>query len=212
MALRPSERIGSVGGAGARLREERERLGLSLSAFAEKVGVHRNTQTNYETGKRDFDQRYVMAAKALGVDLPYLLDGIRNEEVAVIETKMNLASAVLVSLGYSDADPENIDKVVSALIDLHELSPSGESDEYETKLRAAADALVFASPVMQAGGGLDSALLASVVEGVERSALAAGVTIQPARKAQAITMLYRAFRSSGKVDLAMIQDAVMLAA
>ncbi len=212
MARKPFERVGIVGGAGGRLREERERLGISLSAFAEKVGVHRNTQTNYELGKREFDQAYVMAVKGLGVDLPYLLDGMKSEEVVEIETRMDLAKAVLASLGYPDEGPTGLNGIVSALISMHELSPGGDSDIYENRLLAIASTLVNASPVIQGGGGLDSALLASVIEGVEDAALSGGQTIQPARKAQAITMLYRAFRSSGKIDPAMIRDAVRLAA
>jgi transcriptional regulator with XRE-family HTH domain len=211
MARKTTERIGSAGGAGTRLRKERERLCLSLTDFAAKVGVHRNTQTNYELGKREFDQAYVLAVQAVGVDIPYLLDGMRSEEVAAVETRSNLAAAVLHSLGYSDEDSEHIDDVVSALIDLHELSFGSSSDEYSTKLRAAAEILVLESPVMRAGFMLDSTLLASVIEGVEDAALAAGVTIQPNRKAQAITMLYRAFLASGKVDPAMTHDAVKLA-
>jgi len=211
MPRKSFETVGSVVGAGARLREERTRLGLSLSAFAEKAGVHRNTQTNYELGKREFDQAYVMAVKGLGVDLPYLLDGMKSHEVVEIETRMDLAKAVLASLGYPDEGPTGLGGIVSALVNVHELSPGGDSDTYANRLQAIASTLVLASPVIQ-GGGLDSALLASVIEGVEDAALSVGMAIQPARKAQAVTMLYRAFRSSGKVDPAMIQDAVRLAA
>lgn len=194
------------------MREERERLGISLSAFAEKVGVHRNTQTNYELGKREFDQAYVMAVKELGVDLPYLLDGMKSEEVVEIETRMDLAKAVLASLGYPDEGPTGLDGIVSSLVNVHELSPGGDSAIYENRLLAIASTLVNASPAIQGGVGLDSALLASVIEGVEDAALSAGLAIHPTRKAQAITMLYRAFRSSGKIDPDMIRDAVRLAA
>ena len=54
--------------SGARLREERMRLKLSQEAFAEKVGVHRRTQLNYEAGEREPDAAYYEAAASLGID------------------------------------------------------------------------------------------------------------------------------------------------
>lgn len=61
---------------GGRLREERLRLGLSLVEFARRVGVHRNTQTNYESGQREPDEAYYKTISTLGVSLTY----IHNEE------------------------------------------------------------------------------------------------------------------------------------
>jgi len=61
--------------AGARLREERQRLKLSQEAFAEQVGVHRRTQVNYESGEREPDDAYYQAAARLGVSLSYVLEG-----------------------------------------------------------------------------------------------------------------------------------------
>lgn len=59
-----------------RLREERERLGFkSQTAFAEKVGCHPKSQTNYETGKRSPDAAYLSAIAAAGADVQYILTG-----------------------------------------------------------------------------------------------------------------------------------------
>ena len=44
---------------GARIREERLRLGLSQAAFAKLLGVHRRTQINYEHGERKPDTDYL---------------------------------------------------------------------------------------------------------------------------------------------------------
>lgn len=62
---------------GERLKEERRRLGMSKVEFAKRVGVHRNTQTNYESGEREPDADYLEAAEKLGVSLSYILDGER---------------------------------------------------------------------------------------------------------------------------------------
>lgn len=205
-----SELIGAAGGAGDRLREERERLGFTLSAFAQKLGVHRNTQTNYELGKRGFDQAYVTAVKALGVDVPYLLDGVRGEWLVRSETESDLALAVLEALGYAGGARESLDKVVDQLAQLHELA-AGAAVPDTDKFRVAAETLVHASPLVSAGGALNTSLLAAVIEGVETASQDTGVLLTPVKKAQAISMLYRAFRSSGEVDQGTVKDAVALA-
>ena len=61
-----------------RLRAERERLGLTQSAFGEACGVGKNSQINYETEKRSPDAAYLMAAAELGVDVLYVLTGERS--------------------------------------------------------------------------------------------------------------------------------------
>jgi transcriptional regulator with XRE-family HTH domain len=61
---------------GERLKYERARLGFGLSEFAARVGVHRNTQRNYESGAREPDAKYCHAAAAVGVDITFVLSGI----------------------------------------------------------------------------------------------------------------------------------------
>lgn len=60
---------------GARLREERERLGLTQVQFAKLAGVRRVAQYLYETGDRSPTVSYLLSAKDAGVDLTYLLLG-----------------------------------------------------------------------------------------------------------------------------------------
>ncbi|WP_310793976.1 helix-turn-helix transcriptional regulator [Paraburkholderia sp. BL23I1N1] len=74
--------------SGARLREERMRLKLSQEAFAERVGVHRRTQVNYEAGEREPDVAYYEAAASLGIDLPYVLEGDRIEKLPALAAKV----------------------------------------------------------------------------------------------------------------------------
>jgi transcriptional regulator with XRE-family HTH domain len=68
---------------GERLREERERLGLSQSDFAEiaqKMGVSgatRQSQSNYEKGKQTPAVTYLAAIASSGADVQYILTGIR---------------------------------------------------------------------------------------------------------------------------------------
>lgn len=62
---------------GDRLREERERLGLSQGAFGEVGGVKANAQGNYEKGERFPDAAYLAAVAEKGVDVLYVVTGER---------------------------------------------------------------------------------------------------------------------------------------
>ncbi|MGB3316043.1 MAG: helix-turn-helix domain-containing protein [Albidovulum sp.] len=62
-----------------RLREERERLGLSQEAFAALGGQKRLSQTRYERGERVPDSNYLAALSRAGVDVHYVLTGRRSE-------------------------------------------------------------------------------------------------------------------------------------
>lgn len=64
---------------GVRLRDERKRLGLSGEALGEIGGVKKIAQSNYETGKRYPDARYLMAIGEAGVDVAYVLTGVSGQ-------------------------------------------------------------------------------------------------------------------------------------
>ncbi len=63
---------------GARLREERSRLGLDQVQFAQSGGVKVVAQSNYENDKRSPDAQYLASVAALGVDVHYVLTGTRG--------------------------------------------------------------------------------------------------------------------------------------
>ena len=66
---------------GERLKEERRRLGYSVIEFANMLGIHRNTQGNYEAG-REPPEDYLAAAKEVGVDVAFVIGGERLSHVA----------------------------------------------------------------------------------------------------------------------------------
>ncbi len=72
-------------GVGDRLKSERLRLGLSQEIFAERCGVKKLTQYNYEKSERHPDAGYLIAAKALGVDLNYVMTGDRSDEASALD-------------------------------------------------------------------------------------------------------------------------------
>lgn len=67
-------------GVSERLREERDRKGLTQLEFATLVGVSRGTQKNYELGAAvgAMDLKYLAALEANGVDATYVLTGQRT--------------------------------------------------------------------------------------------------------------------------------------
>lgn len=65
---------------GMRLREERERLGLSQPAMGEIGGVKKLTQLNYEKGERSPDATYLSAISKFGADIQFIVTGIRSAE------------------------------------------------------------------------------------------------------------------------------------
>ena len=64
---------------GARLVEERKRLGLNQDAMAANAGVAKSTYCNYEAGKRAPDALCLQRLEAVGADVLYILSGKRPE-------------------------------------------------------------------------------------------------------------------------------------
>jgi transcriptional regulator with XRE-family HTH domain len=68
---------------GRRLREERERLGMTQTEFSAVAQATRQTQSNYEKGERAPDALYLAAIVSIGVDVQYILTGLRAAGVKV---------------------------------------------------------------------------------------------------------------------------------
>ncbi|EHF9643861.1 helix-turn-helix transcriptional regulator [Salmonella enterica] len=63
---------------GQRLREERERLGLSQSTMGEIGGVKKWTQIKYEKGDSSPDSVYLALLSKFGLDIQYVVVGERS--------------------------------------------------------------------------------------------------------------------------------------
>lgn len=76
-----------------RLKEERKRLGMNQTQFAELAGTTKNSQLNYEKGNVCPSATYLAAIAAAGVDVQYVLTGRRSSEpVLTPEEKAVLAA------------------------------------------------------------------------------------------------------------------------
>lgn len=63
---------------GARLREERERLGMNQDGFAAAGGVGKRALIHYEKNERSPDATFLAAVSAVGADVLYILTGQRQ--------------------------------------------------------------------------------------------------------------------------------------
>lgn len=63
---------------GKRIKEERKRLGLTQSSFAEHGGVILRSQVNYEQGKRLPDAGYLAKIAEIGADILYIITDKRT--------------------------------------------------------------------------------------------------------------------------------------
>lgn len=186
---------------GKRLKQEREGLGLSQAEFAQKMGIHRNTQVRYENGLREPDTVYLENLRRFGVDVDYVLTGetsFEKEAMNVVAALGYALKAVSNRLGTKD---EAFDALYERALEAPDTCVPGNHGF---------DVLVDG---MFEGCRLevDGALLVSILEGVEGATRTTKAKLTPAKKAQAVVMLYRAFKASGKADPAMIEEAVRLA-
>ncbi|UVM06402.1 helix-turn-helix domain-containing protein [Pseudomonas laurylsulfatiphila] len=99
---------------GARLREERTRLGVSQTELAVACGIAKNTQLNYEKDERSPDAKYLSAAEALGMDVYYVLVGkhfpVSPDQLSPFEIEM---LSYLKDL--SDYDKETLRRMAAAM-------------------------------------------------------------------------------------------------
>lgn len=65
-----------------RLRAERQRCNLRSAELAEAAGVSKTTQINYENGTRAPDANYLAAAAKVGLDVLFVVTGVRSTAIA----------------------------------------------------------------------------------------------------------------------------------
>lgn len=69
--------------SGERLKEERERLKYTQISFSEIAGISSRAQINYEKGERTPDGNYLAEITKIGVDVMYVLTGVRSQPATV---------------------------------------------------------------------------------------------------------------------------------
>lgn len=193
---------------GERLREERERLGFSQTAFGEIGGVKKLAQLNYEKNERLPSVTYLdNLRKNTLIDVGYILGGLRDNN----ERKHLMAESLvncLIAIGL-DIDPESFSSAIGEAYN-HEvadfLDEPTVNDKFTTVNNLIDDAINSSSRI------INFDLLESVVTELETILITSELKVTPERKAAAIAMLYRSFKPIGKIDKKMISDTIQLAA
>jgi transcriptional regulator with XRE-family HTH domain len=86
--------MGNFVDIGSRLKDERELLKLNQEDFAALGGVGRKTQFNYESGERAPDGAYLAALAQHGVDVQYILTGLRASTLTALHEASQEAAAM----------------------------------------------------------------------------------------------------------------------
>src|SRR5437868_10618246 len=82
-------------GIGARLKEERMRIGLSQAEIAALGGLSNKTQLGYESDVRSPDANYLAALAKVGVDVLYVITGERSVQSALPQDVADIVDSVL---------------------------------------------------------------------------------------------------------------------
>lgn len=178
---------------GARIRQIRERRKLSQADFAELAGVTARAQRNYESGLRTPNIDYLAMLAIADVDIGFILSGLesRHTERADADAFAWLSE----HLGL----PFTFQIEVSTTVAMFR---HGEIDAVEKGRRLAAALAQYRI------GVLDADLLAGILAAID----AEGPGLPQKKKAGIASLLYRAFRHSGQIDLVAVREAVALTA
>jgi transcriptional regulator with XRE-family HTH domain len=120
-------------GFGARLAEERKRLGLKQAEFASLVGTDVPKQSLYENDRRELRADYLSRLAAAKVDVVYVLTAKRSEGAWLGEDASQLLSAYL-------ALPDDLQEAVLRLVgDLNRHFDSGSRTLHSGRLEYRAE-------------------------------------------------------------------------
>lgn len=200
---------------GKRLKEERERLGLSQEKFGAACGIGKTTQYLYERGERHPGTLYLDAAEKLGVDTHYVFTGTRKgKDWAYARAYSRMLYAVEMLLGLEE---KRLEHLATELVELDDKAdwfgdnPDKTDDRsvnFEPWMARFQDWLGSASKVERC---VDVTLLARLVDAVEREATAAQVELASEKALRAALMLYQGAKEGGEIDPRRVADAVKLA-
>ena len=206
--------VSKSGVVGGRLRQERERLCLSQSLFAGKVGVSRMTQGNYETGKRSPDALYLWAAHESGVDVGYVVTGTRAAPPDFYRmATVFLLESVEKKTGFAE---DVLSFVIQAIADAaaYEWTADGLSTPRDhSQLAHMGDFIPLADLDAMIAALYENARLLRDIFGVIHDTLAfdPSLHMEGGKRLGLVLMLFRAFRASGEVDRDLVAEAIRLA-
>lgn len=104
---------------GDRLREERERLGLSQVALADACGVTMRSLRNYEKNDRQPDASFLASLASTGADVLYILTGQRSAAAPPAPPLKPEEAALLDNYRHSPEEQQRLLRATSAAFAQH---------------------------------------------------------------------------------------------
>lgn len=199
---------------GDRLTEERQRLGFTQAEFAKKIGISRNSQVNYEAGKREPGVGYLETVGKLGIDVSYITTGIKLAvDTMEYRVLVKMLDEIGTALGFNkelwDCYGTLLGQEIRLLPEV--FIPGFENAYVETQNDRIEEALNASILKKIKHGTLNEKLLVGVLKGIDTATSKLRVTLSPEKKAKATVLLYRTFAQAGKIDHSAINDVVRLA-
>lgn len=178
---------------GKRLKEERERLGLTQAKFAEACGVGRTAQFNYERGEREPSWSYISAAEKIGVDVLYIFTGMHSgKDFALANAYSRMIYTVEMLLGLQEGSLEMLAKEAVDLqgkeVQMMEQPGTVESISYgdwHDKV------IAWLGTSRKPERCIDAVLLARLLDSVDQTSARLGFSLSTEKRIRAALMLYR---------------------
>lgn len=200
---------------GKRLKEERERLGMTQQVFGEACGVGKTTQYMYERGDRHPGSLYLDAAEKLGVDLHYVFTATRaGKDWKYARAYNRMLYTLEMFLGLEE---KRLEGLVKELVEIDD--GANWFNETPDAPRASVDYNPWMENVLRWLGTatkiescVDVSLLAKLEDAVTKAADQAGVTLASEKRLRAAILLYQDVKENGgQIDPRRVADAVKLA-
>lgn len=200
---------------GKRLKEERERLGMTQQVFGEACGVGKTTQYMYERGDRHPGSLYLDAAEKLGIDVHYVFTATKSGKdwrYARAYDRMLYTFEMFLGL-----EEKRLEPLVKELVEINDQAnwfnenPGVQppSIDYGVWMEHFLDWLGTATKIENC---IDAGLLAQLDDAVTQTAERVGVALSSEKRLRAVLMLYRdAKQQRGQIDSRRVEDAVKLA-
>lgn len=202
---------------GKRLKEERERIGLTQAKFAKACGVGRTAQFNYERGEREPSWSYMEAAQKLGVDALYVYSGFRTGNEGAYGRALSATLFTIEML--LGLDEEQLEKLCKWRAEIDSLvNRTGKDADHAPEndivsFQEWTDAIMgWLATCTKPDRCVDAVLLAKILDAINETAARSGVSLSTEKSVRAALIIYRGAKASGPIDLTMVEETVRLAA
>lgn len=178
---------------GKRLKDERERLGLTQAKFAEACGVGRTAQFNYERGEREPSWSYISAAEKIGVDVLYIFTGMHaGKDFAIANSYSRLIYTVEMFLGLQEG---NLERLAKEAVDLQGKEVKMMEQPGTVEFLNYGDwhdkVIAWLGTSRKPERCIDAALFAGLLDSVDLTSAKLGVSLSTEKRVRAALMLYR---------------------